>query len=440
MELRDFVVTPIWLIIIYMVAYIIRPFVTDEVNRGYFFPALTVKVIGALAIGFIYQFYYNGGDTFNYHTHGSRHIWTAVMDSSNGLNLLLRIDSPGLYNFSSKILFYNDPSSFFIVQIAAVFDLFTFSSYSATALLFAIVSFAGMWLFFNAFYEMAPHMHKWIALAAFFIPSVFFWGSGLLKDTITLAAVGALTFAMKRVLIDKELRISTLILFLISSYAIFSIKKYVLICFLPAGILWVYLSNLSQIRSLAMRILLVPFIVLIIIGSGYWAILKIGENDERYSLAKIPETARITAYDIGFYSGRGAGSTYNLGDLDGTFGNMFSKAPEAINVTLFRPYFWEVRNPLMAMSAFESFLFLMFTMYVLFAQRNRITKMFTNPNIVFCLVFSITFAFAVGISTYNFGTLGRYKIPLLPFYVMALGFMFDYSNRERNVDELEATE
>jgi hypothetical protein len=439
LELRDFVVTPIWLIIIYALAYVIRPYVTDAINRRYFFPALTVKVIGALAIGFIYQFYYNGGDTFNYHTHGSRHIWEAVMDSSEGINLLLGADSPGIYRYSSRILFYSDPSSFFIVQIAAVFDLLTFSSYSATALLFAIVSFAGMWLFFRAFYEIAPHLHKWIALAAFFIPSVFFWGSGLLKDTITLAGVGALTFAMKRVLIDKELKISAILLFILSAYLVFSIKKYILICFLPAGILWIYLSNLSQVRSLAMRILLVPFILVIIIGSGYWAILKVSEDDARYSLAKIPETARITAYDIGFQTGKGAGSTYNLGELDGTFGNMLSKTPQAINVTLFRPYLWEVKNPLMALSALESFLLLAFTIYVV-TRRNVLSKMFTNANIVFCLVFSITFAFAVGISTYNFGTLVRYKIPLLPFYVLALGFMFDYSNRERKFEEFDETE
>ena len=39
-----------------------------------------------------------------------------------------------------------------------------------------------------------------------------------------------------------------------------------------------------------------------------------------------------------------------------------------------------------------------------------------DPNLVFCLVFSIIFAFAVGISSYNFGALSRYKIPCLPFY------------------------
>ncbi len=440
MELRDLVVTPLWLIILYVIAYVIRPYVTDGINRRYFFPALTVKMIGALAVGFIYQFYYHGGDTFNYHTHGSRHIWEAIMDSSNGLSLLFGGDDQGLYKYYSQIPFYYDKASFFIIRIAAFFDLLTFSSYSATAVLFAGVSFVGMWMFFKAFYEQFPHLHKWIALAAFFIPSVFFWGSGLLKDTITLACVGALTLAMKRILIDKKFQVGYIVLLLIGAFVIYSVKKYILLCFLPAAILWVYFGNLSKIRSLAMRILLVPFVVIVVAGSGYWAVLKTGEDDARYSLSKIPETARITAYDIAFQTGRGAGSTYTLGKLDGTFGNMISKAPQAINVALFRPYVWEAGNPLMMVSALESLIVFLFTGYVFFIRRYVLSKMLSDPNIIFCLVFSITFAFAVGISTYNFGSLSRYRIPLLPFYVMALALMFDYSKSERNVEVLEETE
>ena len=95
MELRDLIVTPLLLIIVYWAAYLIRPLVTDDVNRVYFFPALSVRILGALAVGFIYQFYYDGGDTFNYHTHGSRHIWEAFMDSpENGLKTIPLILSP----------------------------------------------------------------------------------------------------------------------------------------------------------------------------------------------------------------------------------------------------------------------------------------------------------------------------------------------------------
>jgi len=53
-----------------------------------------------------------------------------------------------------------------------------------------------------------------------------------------------------------------------------------------------------------------------------------------------------------------------------------------------------------------------------------------DPTIQFCLIFSVIFAFAVGISSYNFGALSRYKIPCLPFYAVAL-VLIHYKNAPR---------
>jgi hypothetical protein len=49
------------------------------------------------------------------------------------------------------------------------------------------------------------------------------------------------------------------------------------------------------------------------------------------------------------------------------------------------------------------------------------------PLVSFCIVFSIVFAFAVGFSTSNFGTLVRYKIPCIPFFMAAL-FIIIYAD------------
>jgi hypothetical protein len=403
------------------VAYIVRPFVTDEINRVYFIPALTVKVIGALAVGFIYQFYYDGGDTFNYHTHGSRHVWDAFVDSpSKGLKLLLGDNDGSIYKYSSQIYFYTDPGSFAIVRFASIIDFFTFSTYSATAVLFAVFSFIGMWLFFLVFYERYPEIHKWLAFSAFFIPSVFFWGSGLLKDTVTLGCLGMATYSLYKIFIDHKPNVKRWILLLLSLYALWSIKLYILLTFLPAAIVWIFVSNLQLARSLALKMLLFPFVISCASILGYYAIVKAGQDSEKYAIANLARTARITAYDIRYFSGRSAGSGYSLGELDGSFGSMLALAPQAINVSLFRPYLWEVNNPLMLLSALESFFLLGFCIVVLIRCNVMIWRFVLQPDILFALMFSIPFAFAVGVSTFNFGTLVRYKIPMLPFFLVAL--------------------
>jgi hypothetical protein len=435
-ELRDLIVTPVILILVFWGAYIVRPWVTDDVTRKYFFPALLVRVLGALTLGFLYQFYYGGGDTFNYHTWGSRFVWEAFMDSPiKGLQLLFSDNEHigDTFKYSSQIIFFGDPSSYFIVRIAALFDLVTFSSYSATAVLFSVLSFSGMWVFFLTFHRAYPHLHRWLAAAILFLPSVFFWGSGLLKDTITLAALGFLTYSIRNIFIDKQYSKKSVLLLVLSVFIIFSIKKYILLCFLPAVLLWTQVGTLAKIQSRVLRILIVPFVLAMVVISSYYALQWVGKDDEKYSLDKLARTAQITAYDIAYYTGRGAGSTYSIGELDGTFSGLLKLAPQAINVSLFRPYIWEVRNPLMMLSALESLLLFGLTLFVIFKRRAAVIEALRNPDILFCVVFSITFAFAVGVSTFNFGTLTRYKIPLLPFYLIGLILMLNYSKKEDSV-------
>jgi hypothetical protein len=434
LEARDLIVTPIWLIVIAILAYIIRPSVTDPVTRVYFFPALAVKIVGALAVGFIYQFYYNGGDTYNYHTHGSRHIWEAFVDSpAKGYRLLMNdgTDYGEVYRYASKIVFFSDPQSYAIVKIAAILDLFTFSSYSSTAILFALISFVGMWMFFLTFYEQYPQLHRRFAVAAFFVPSVFFWGSGLLKDTITLGCLGMATYQVYKIFLKRNFGLTSIILLLVAFYGMYSIKIYIVLTFLPAVIIWIFLANLDNINSPILKIMIAPFVLICAISLGYFAMVKAGEDNAKYSIENVAKTAKETAYDIGYYTGRDAGSGYSLGELDGTFSSLVALAPQAINVSLFRPYLWEVKNPLMLLSALESFLMLMLTLYIILKRNVKIFFAIGKPNVLFALLFSIAFAFAVGASTFNFGTLVRYKIPLLPFFLVALILVLHHTNLAR---------
>ena len=443
MELRDLIVTPITLLMVFGLAFYIRPLVTDPITRVYFIPALTVKIFGALAVGLIYQFYYGGGDTFNYHSHGSRHIWEAFVDSPiKGIRLLTNDGNnyTDVYRYASKILFFTDPGSYAIVKVAAVLDLITFSSYSSTAMLFAVISFIGVWMFFLTFYEQYPELHRWLAIASFFIPSVFFWGSGLLKDTITIGCLGIATYQAYRIFIKKNFSLRHMLLLTLSLYGMYVIKIYILLTFLPAIIVWVFLANLDSIKSKVLRIMLAPFTISCAIILGYFAMLKAGEDNKKYALNNLAKTAQITAYDIRYYTGRDAGSGYSLGELDGTFNSMLKLAPKAINVSLFRPYLWEVRNPLMLLSAVESALLLFLCIYILFKKKLKIFNAFSNFNVLFAMIFSISFAFAVGVSTFNFGTLVRYKIPLLPFFLIALILILHHSKSDKKVVEFERTE
>ena len=151
---------------------------------------------------------------------------------------------------------------------------------------------------------------------------------------------------------------------------------------------------------------------------------------QTWNIAETSNTTRSYIYYVSTSGGGDEGSAYDLGNFTPTLTGMLTKFPLAVNVTLFRPYLWEARKPIIFLNAIEAFLFLFFTLKVIFSVGlKRIWKSIArSPNIQFCLVFTLIFAFAVGISSYNFGALSRYRIPCLPFYAMALVLIY-YDNK-----------
>lgn len=443
MTLKDFLVTPILLVVIYALAYLFRNKFSDPVTRKYFIPALTVRIIGAISVGLIYQFYYDGGDTFNFFTHGSRFIWEAWGDSSlKAIKLILASGEhyPDTLQYSSQIWYYRDSSSYFVVRVVAILDLFTFHTYSATACLFGVISFAGLWAMFRSFYRLYPSLHLALAVSVLFIPSVIFWGSGIMKDTLTLTGVAFIVYSFIQIFYFKKSLFRFLPLILVSFYVIYSIKIYILLCLIPTIAIWYFALNLNRIQSTLIKILAAPAAVLLAIVVGFFAVNEVSKGHNRYAIEKLPHTAEITAKWINYVSQLEGGSGYILGDFDYSTGGIVKKLPLAINVSLFRPYLWEVNGFVMFFAAIESFMLLVLTLLLLMKVRlNIFRSIFSNPLVLFSMIFAISFAFAVGFSTYNFGSLARYKIPLLPFYLTGLSIIY-LENNSRKLALFEPTE
>jgi hypothetical protein len=139
-----------------------------------------------------------------------------------------------------------------------------------------------------------------------------------------------------------------------------------------------------------------------------------------YSIENVLNKAVITNMDLKseYYQG----SSFDIGDFDPTVGGILSKMPIAINAALFRPYIWETYNMTMFMSGIENFFMLSFFVYLIIKLRvyNLFRLMFRHRILFFTVYFSIFFSFSVGLTTSNFGSLVRYKIPAIPFFLISL--------------------
>lgn len=425
-DLKDLLLTPLYLGIFYLIAYGVRARFTNSYTRRYFIPALTVKFIGAIALGLIYEYYYGGGDTTNYFIHASL-INQAFSDSFQaGMKLLLT--SGGTYDpqtikYTANMFWYQAGSAEYLLsRFAAVLGLLCFNTYTVIALFFAFISFTGVWAMYITFVKIRPQLYKQLAIAVFFVPSVFFWGSGLMKDSICLGALGWLFYAFYKGTIQKRSILACTLIGLSVAYVLVLIKVYILLCFLPAALLWVFNENSARIKSPLLRIAAKPILIGIGALLAFYAATNLTKGDEKYDIDNIGERSKIVSEYLYETSVKQNGSAYTLGEQDGTLSGMAKLVPQAIVVTLYRPFLWEVHNPVMLLSSLEALIFLVFTLRII--VRSGLLKTLSliarTPALTLCFLFALTFAGTVGVVSNNFGTLVRYKIPMIPFYLAGL--------------------
>jgi hypothetical protein len=432
LTLWDLVLTPIFLFLLILLAkaQAAKRYPKGHPLRPYFFKGLYVKFAGALFIALIYEFYYSGGDTYNYF-HDAQIINSALNDSFIKWLLLITNQSaevhPEIYPYSSQLIFYHSPSTASVSIIAAVCGLLNGTTYMPIALLFAYFSYTGIWAMYRTFVNIYPRLYKDLAVAFLFIPSVVVWGSAVFKDTVCMFGLGWLTYTTFRIFVNKDFSLRNILLFALSFYLIYLVKIYILLSFLPALSIWLMITYSAKVRSAGIRFISILFLLAVWVISFFYFSRIFASEMERYSLEKIAKTALSTRGWIAYASGD-EGSAYDLGAFEPGIGGMLQKFPQAVVVTLFRPFLWESKKVIVLLSALEALVMLYFTVYAFVSTgvKRSIQKIGKDPNLLFFLIFSLIFAFAVGVSTYNFGALSRYKIPCLPFYTAFLIIIFKH--------------
>lgn len=427
----DFLYTPLLLFIVYYFARSIRDKrIQTEPEFKYFIPALSVKIIGAVTVVLIYTIYYAGGDTNYYFQDGLVVCRLMTKNFPYFLDVITSgIDVSKLYYFDQDTgypSYYRQKQTFFVVRITWPLILLGLKSFICTSILLAIVSFGGIWRMYRVFILEFPSLSKQFAIAFFFVPSVFFWGSGLLKDTITFSAVGYFFYSFYFAFLKKHKILKNLFIMYLSITVILSIKPYIFIGLLPGALIWIIRHYTSQIQGTFIRGITFPTILIVGFLSGYMLLLVLGDELGKYSLDKILQEAATSNYDLkqSYYRG----NSFDIGYVEPSFNGMLSKALPAMNAALFRPFLWESNNVLMFISGLENFLILIFTIYIVLKLKVvGVFKYFNKHHLLtFSLIFSLFFAFSVGISTSNFGSLVRYRIPLIPFYVSSLFIIRHY--------------
>jgi hypothetical protein len=401
----------------------------------FYIPALTMKMFGGIGLCLVYTVYYSGGDTIQYFTDSVMVNKLLFTNPAVGIDVILSgLTREKLVYFNPEIgypVYFRDASTSFVVQVVSVCSIFGFRSYIPTTIIVSWVSFIGIWNLFRVFLSEFPQLARQMAIAIFFIPSVLFWGSGILKDTFTLSAIGYFTYSFYTGIILRKNFFRNLLIMIFASYVIIVVKPYIYIALLPGALLWYVNAFISRISGQFLKFAIAPLFVIVTISFSLVLINYMGSSLGKFSADQLLDRARITQQDLkaSYYKG----SSFDIGDFDNSISGILAVSHKALAAGLFRPYLLESNNLLMFISGIENTFFLLMTLRVLFRVKvlGIFRFFFKNHLLTFSLLFSLFFAFSVGLSTSNFGSLVRYKIPSVPFFVACLFIINYYLDEEK---------
>ena len=426
MDIYDLIIPPFYLLLILFIAhkYKLKHQKKSKIY-SYFFSGLLVKMIGAISLGLIYFYYYSaGGDTVNYHATANTFVDLLYNDPDNFLYIYFgspHMSEYYLMNSHYEFTFWiSDQYAFFVSKCFVPFALLAGKSYMATAIIIASVCYLSVWRLYEVFVSEFPHLYKQLSLPILFMPSVIFWGSGIMKDSITFSAACLFVHGFYWFFIKKKRKLLFLSSLILAAYLLLSIKPYILFALFPGAILWLVTLKVSTIKNKFFKIIIGPAIIAI----GGFVVLTVLQyfsgNLGQYSIDKVFNTASGAQQDLkqSYYGG----NSFDIGDYEPTLSGLLSVSHKAIFATLFRPTVLDVRNIVMFMSAIENTFILLFCVYLLFKLKlfGFFKLIRANPLVFFSFTFAMFFALSVGVSIANFGALVRLKIPCIPFFMASL--------------------
>ncbi len=440
MGLIDLILFPLYVLFFSLVFSARRKRIEDPVLKKYQLQGFWIKVLSTIAF-IIFSVLFKGDSMSLYYPEGINIAKLIIKDVSN-INMLF---IPGK-EFDENLLadsfnrgYFSSESNYVITRLVAVLSFFTFGSYSCITLIFSMISFSGVWRLYKFFYEQYPHLHNKLAIAIIYLPTFVFWSSGILKDPICTGMMGWLTYALYNLLIKKQGLIKNSLLVILSAVILGTIKLYILVSYLPFLLLFIVLHYVLVAKHFITKALIFMAILIIGIFGIYILTDKLKEEMGGLAFDKLTESVKNTQDNFLNISEQ-AESSFSLGvTFDGSTSSLVKIAPAAITATLFRPYLWESKKISTLLSSLESLVLMLFTILVFlkagpFRFAGGIIK---DPMILYCFCFSILFALFVGATTLNFGTLVRYKVPCMPFYIIALILIGERTKHKKNEQETE---
>ena len=394
-------------------------FKDPNIPQFWFIILFGLKIITSIILTSIYTHYYTDRSTADIYKYfdDSKIMFDALFTNPiDYLKMLIGIDSEQLHtDYYHNMAHWLRPylgdlfsDTHVIIRINAVIRLFSFGHFQVHNIFMNFISLIGLTLIFKAFKQFLHQKEKALFYLISLVPSVLFWGSGLLKESIIFFAFGL--FFYNLFLLHKTFKTQYLLLIIISIVLIIFTKFYLLTAlFIPV---FGYLINLKIKKPVFSYI---SSIVLFFISINILPLL----NDQLNLVQQVVNKQQTFSHFITIVD---TNSGFLIPRLsDGL--SILINTPNALLNTIIRPFFWECHSPFVWLSAIENLAIIVFIFISIYFRKkmNSEQKSVFFLNIIFVFIlFSL-----IGLTTPVFGAIIRYKIPGLILLMISLLMLVD---------------
>lgn len=402
-----------------VVAVMTSRFNRDE--RTFMWIGFFGHAVCAIALVLYTNYVFRGGDMIGYHQRGEF------------LAQMVRNDPRVIADVLALCLGRHDHSLYWIrgagtstgtmAGVSALAGLMLGESLATKCLAFAMVAFVGQVGFYFAFKLHLPrYLHRKALIATLLIPSVTFWSSGIIKESITIGGLGICLWGIAHTIKSGFFSTQRMMTILFGAGLVFLSKAYVMFAIALGVGFWLFAErSLRRYGHVRLRLrYMAPGLLFAMLS-----VFLLGRFFPRYAIQEIAaETSQLQQA----YTTLDAGSSYQMhvgvpeDGLRGQLRNM----PIALFSSLFRPFILESRNVAMLINSLET-LVLMILVFGIVRKRGIRASMEaiqSSPLLLFCFIYVFVFGVAVGLAAPNLGTLSRYRIPMYPAYwMLVLGLL-----------------
>ncbi len=390
--------------------------------RTTFATALAFKLAAGIGVGLLYMHYYDGGDTWVYFEDARQLTAVAQDDFPAYVKLIGSTDYlPG------AIFDLHEPRALFLVKIVSVFGLITSDNYWLISVYFSLLSFLGAWFLFRELTVSIPTSRISAAIAFLFFPSLVFWTSGVIKESLAMGSLYFVAAVCLRAWFGKRVPVPLIVASVVALWVAWNLKYYFAAVFVATAAA-VLAFHFTQRRGFLDRSFLTEaatFVLFLVVLLSVASLFHPNFSPNRLLSVIIENNAA-------FMSMSSPEDRFSFHDLEPTFVSLAVNSPWALISGLFRPFLWETTNVLQVFAGVEN-LAILLTALVAAGGALKFPNSEHRMLIFATLTYVLILAVFIAISTPNFGTLSRYRVGYLPFFIMVIA-----SNRtvQRSIDRL----